>query len=372
MTSAALAVSRTGSENRWAGLDHIRALAAFMVFTWHFAHGANSSPVPLEGAPLFPFAALFDEGHAGVGLFMCLSGYLFAALLDGKKIDFPKFIAARVIRLAPLLVFLFLIDFLILVATGGGVSGFVKKLVTGFVLPHWLMGRWSIAIELQFYLLLPFLLWVRGRIPFALPMMIVGMLIVRTLLFAQFGTIEHWAYSTLIGRIDQFVVGIALFDYRRFFARRHVVAIAVLIIVAVTYYLFDAAGGFFQYKEWPSREPLWIWWPTFEAVSFSILIAYYDTTFSPQGRMSDALSKVGFYSYGIYLIHFYFVFDVAEWIHNSVLPLDNFYVAWAVSLPVFLTMMIPAWLAYRLVEKPFQRFKPRYVVPGAARGRSDG
>jgi len=362
MTDLQQSTPKAGAESRWAGLDHIRALAAFMVFTWHFTHGANASPVPLEGAPTFPFAALFDEGHAGVALFMCLSGYLFAALLDGKEIHFPKFIIARVLRLAPLLVFLFVVDFVILLATGGSVIGFVRNLISGFVLPRWPNGRWSIGIELQFYLLLPFLLGVRGRFPMALPLMVVGALLMRAALFIYFGTVEHWAYSTLIGRIDQFILGIAIFDYRLFFKGRHGLAAATASILGIAYYLFDAAGGFFGYKSWPSQESLWIWWPTFEAITFAILIAYYATTFSPRGRFSDALSKVGFYSYGIYLIHFYFVFAAAEWINSSLIALDNFYVAWAVSLPVFLAMVAPAWAAYHIIEKPLQKYKPRYVL----------
>ena len=57
-----------------------------MVFAWHFTH-AGGYPVPLEYSPnAFPLA-IFDEGHTGVALFMTLSGYLFAKLLDGKGQD---------------------------------------------------------------------------------------------------------------------------------------------------------------------------------------------------------------------------------------------------------------------------------------------
>jgi len=81
--------SSTGSH--FIALDHVRALAAFLVFVWHFLHARPSVPVPFAYTPsIFPFA-LLDEGHTGVALFMTLSGYLFARLLDGKKSSVARF-----------------------------------------------------------------------------------------------------------------------------------------------------------------------------------------------------------------------------------------------------------------------------------------
>src|SRR5690349_10843220 len=94
---------RGSSGTHFIALDHIRAVAAYLVFSWHFTHAETGYPVPFEYAPaLFP-AAILDEGHTGVALFMTLSGYLFAKLLDGKAIDYPAFIFNRVLRLLPLL-----------------------------------------------------------------------------------------------------------------------------------------------------------------------------------------------------------------------------------------------------------------------------
>ena len=46
----------------YIGLDHIRAIAAFLVFNWHFdmAAGLNYAP-----PPVFPLST-FTEGHHGV------------------------------------------------------------------------------------------------------------------------------------------------------------------------------------------------------------------------------------------------------------------------------------------------------------------
>ena len=66
---------RATSGAHYIALDHVRALAAFIVIAWHFIHGASGYPVPFEGAPRIIPLAIFDEGHTGVALFMCLSGF---------------------------------------------------------------------------------------------------------------------------------------------------------------------------------------------------------------------------------------------------------------------------------------------------------
>lgn len=93
---------RSSTGQHFIALDHLRALAAFLVVAWHFLHFSDGTPVTFEGAPAaFPLA-LANEGHIGVALFMVLSGYLFAKLLDGKAIDYPTFFWNRFIHLAPM------------------------------------------------------------------------------------------------------------------------------------------------------------------------------------------------------------------------------------------------------------------------------
>jgi peptidoglycan/LPS O-acetylase OafA/YrhL len=72
-------------------LDHVRAVAIYLVFVWHFLHMTPRFPVPYASNPIFPFA-LFDEGHTGVALFMTLSGYLFAKLVGNQRLDFASFL----------------------------------------------------------------------------------------------------------------------------------------------------------------------------------------------------------------------------------------------------------------------------------------
>lgn len=91
----------------YEALDHVRALAAFLVFAWHFVH--TDGIVPYASVPANPLLSLFEEGHVGVGLFMTLSGYVFAKLIDGRVVRIVPFLWNRAIRLLPLLAFVFLL-----------------------------------------------------------------------------------------------------------------------------------------------------------------------------------------------------------------------------------------------------------------------
>lgn len=352
----------TGSKARWGQLDQIRALAAFLVFAWHFIHGAEGSPLPFDGAPVFPFAALFDEGHVGVALFMCLSGYIFAKLLDGKRIIYSDFIAARLVRLLPLLIFVFVTQLLILYFNGDPVYRYLITLLKGLVRPTWPNGGWSITVEFHFYLICPMILYLKRRFYWIIPLFLIISIFIRFIMFECTGSVQDISYWTIIGRIDQFLMGIFCYDKRFIFRGRNLVAFLAISFLGFVYFLFDKAGGFYAFGGgYPSPSWIWIILPTIEAICCSIAIAWFGESFTFEGLLARFVEKIGFYSYGIYLLHFFFVFRVSAFIHSEIMPLSNFYTALAWCIPAFLLMLVPAVLAYHIIEKPFQKFKPVYV-----------
>lgn len=334
----------------YIALDHVRAVAAFTVFVWHFNH-VNSGE--LAGPPTFPLS-VFAEGHTGVAIFMTLSGYLFAKILDGKSIIFPAFIWNRCLRLLPLLAIVSGLVGLKIWFTGGDVSDYGVRLAEGFVLPKWPNGGWSIAVELHFYLLLPFVLWLR---PAAMLAILLAMVAVRTIIFASYGEVEDAAYWTIVGRVDQFLLGIAAFNLRDRIAGRHIIAICVVIGFLAFYRAFDAAGGFYGTLD----SPIWIIMPTIEGLAYAFLIAWYDNSFQHgTGIVSRTVAKVGECSYSIYLLHVFVVFALASRI-DGIYELPSTEAAMLLSIPAFLAIVPFAYLSYRFIELPFLRYRVRYI-----------
>jgi peptidoglycan/LPS O-acetylase OafA/YrhL len=356
---------RSSDGHHWIALDHVRAVAALMVFSWHFLHGTNGWPIPFKGAPAVVPLALLDEGHTGVALFMVLSGYLFAKLLDGKDVQYLPFFWNRFLRLFPLLVVV-----IVLVAVQNHfqfasfrIADYWRDVASGVVLPTLPNGGWSLTVEMHFYILLPFLMLAMRRWPLAPMMFLIIALAVRFALYLHYGEIQYLGYWTIVGRIDQFLFGIMAFQYRNLLNRQHAIAILTLIAFTVFYYWFDLAGGFYALGgKYPSTSQLWVIIPTIQGAAYGVLIAYYDMSFSPKNSgFSRLVGRAGAYSYSIYLLHPFVVFRLPQIINHRLFSLSNFYVACAAALVCFCGMIVVGWVSYHLIEKPFLRFRIPYV-----------
>lgn len=353
---------RSSSGAHFVALDHIRALAAFMVFAWHFTHATNGYPVPFDYVPaIFPFSIL-DEGHTGVALFMTLSGYLFAKLLDGKSINYGAFIWNRALRLLPLLVFVILIIGLKKVVSGENLYSYAYSIASGVIFPSLPNGGWSITVEFHYYLILPLLLWMLTKSKFWPFIIIVAAIALRAYLYHEKGEIQSLAYWTIIGRIDQFVLGMLAYQFRSCFARRHIIAAFTIISFMMIYWYFNLQGGFFQNPSYPSPSLLWIILPTIEGVAYAISIAWYDNSFSHStSGISKFIGRIGEYSYSIYLLHFFVVFRAAKFVNEHIMDISNFYLACFWSLICFVLMMLPGYVSFRFIEAPFLKLRKNYI-----------
>jgi len=355
---------RSTTGEHWVALDHIRALAAFLVFCWHFLHWSDGTPVAFAGAPDVFVLAPFDEGHTGVALFMALSGYIFTKLLDGRRIMVGWFLWNRLLRLAPLLLVTMALAGINIALHHGDYIGYLKALPLGLIFPSWPNGGWSIAVELHFYILLPVMLIVLRKSPAWLALTLLVAIALRTGIYLQLGEAKSAAYFTIIGRYDDFALGMIAFHYRRHMASRHGRAIAILLSYCAFYWLFDRAGG----ADGLERSPIWIILPTIEAACFAGLIAYYDqsTAFRNAG-ISRLIATAGAYSYSIYLLHLFVVNHIVHLIERFV-DLSNFYVALAWAIPAFLAMMPLGYLSFRFIEAPPLRYRRRYAFKDPALG----
>ena len=354
---------KSSSGQYFQSLDHVRAIAVFTVFVWHFIHFDNGQ---LASPLVFPFS-FFTEGHTGVAIFMTLSGYLFAKLLDGKRFNYFAFLRNRFLRLAPLLIVY--IGFLAIVKLYKGQLGFdfVERIVAGILFPTLPGIGWSITVESHFYVILPLLLLLTRWSKISLLLFLILPILVRTVIHIYTGEVQSIAFWTILGRIDQFILGIFAFQNRNLFAQRNFLAFSIGIAFLFFWYFFDRNGGFYMSPAYfllnkPSPSPIWIFLTTFEGVAYSALIAWYDNSFRHSGgRFSDFIAMIGTYSYSIYLLHFIFVFQIPVAIDQHLFDLSNPYLLIAMAIPSFLIMLPISYVSYRFIEQPFLRHRKKYL-----------
>jgi len=157
-------------------LDGVRGLAVLMVMLFHFSHELN-----LHDFSQRQLFKLFAFGGSGVDLFFVLSGFLITGILvDSRERHryFTSFYARRVLRIFPIyyaaLIALFWIGPALWPAAAVHFPLISKLPIFAFYLQNWLIGPqvpqqdfvyhfWSLAVEEQFYIFWPLLVWLVPR-----------------------------------------------------------------------------------------------------------------------------------------------------------------------------------------------------------------
>lgn len=336
----------------YARLDHVRALAAFLVFFWHGFRTWG----PAELVPSLIPLSLLEEGHTGVSVFMVLSGYLFAKITDQKDIAYPAFLWNRFVRLAPLLAVVFLYS---AVFSGFDFAAFFQ----GLIFPVWPVTAWSLTVEIHFYIIFPLLIFIQRKFGTSwLTSLVILSVSFRSCIWLIHGEVQSAAYWTIVGRFDQFLLGIVFFyasKSKPFLLHAHWILLASLVGFSAFWHYFNQLGGFFGIEDYPSRTPLWIIIPTIEAVAFGSAIASYENLkieISP--RLDSAIAYIGKVSYSIYLLHYIVIVDFLK----PVMPVSLSILQTTVfTLAIFPLVLALSGLSYRYIESPFMRFRIRYL-----------
>lgn len=359
----------------YLGLDGIRGLAILMVVFSHFiiVAGDMDSSHPLQ--------RLLMSGHLGVDLFFVLSGFLITGILiDGKKSTnyFSAFYARRALRIFPLYYGVLLFGWLSVVsltpkdiprlsgadsyawhwfyASNIGISfkGDWLNSPTWVQISHF----WSLAIEEQFYLFWPVLVfilppkWLERLSIF----LVVSSPLVLPILYHQIG--DTATYVSTLGRLGELTAGAwlsimirkpqAWANLSRYFG----------IIALVTGLALLLERSFF-----PVLKPI-------EQTAMMILsAACVGIATDPARRVtqiffqSSVLRWLGSYSYGIYVYHHVFKNVWRQFLWNGwILPMVGpggigkmlyFTSAGGITLGL-------AWLSWRYFEAPILSLKSRF------------
>ncbi len=353
-------------------IDEIRALAALLVVFYHgflligarLAHGA-----PVDAAKDWvysnnPLVTLVQEGHSGVGLFIVLSGFILSVGALDNVVDYRRFLWARILRIYPVFLLLLVAASAASHATiGQFFSSLLPLPVEGGVQTPLTSMFWAVAVEFQCYLVFPFLIAfsnARGTRYLAAAVC----LLVLLRLTAVFGTNANprdLAYWTVLGRGDQFIIGIMLARLARMDlvserTRRLLFPLAVGLAL-FGLWLFNRLGG------WIDVSPRKTFWPDVEGLMWAFFIWTY-IPFSGWLRSpaKSLLLRFGIISYPAYLIHYGLINVVLN--KGLFFPLTgNGYLDAVIETALIvlpLTIVLGA-LLHVVVEKPFLEMRPKYI-----------
>lgn len=375
-------------------LDGLRGLAVLLVVALHFLY-QPFNPEDHPGNWFLPLHRLLGASWAGVDLFFVLSGFLLGGiLLDHRAAPnlFRVFYLRRAGRILP--AYYLLLSLLLVVPVfhlGGRIaeqlnSGDIPAWTFPFFLQNvamtvrgswgeaWIATTWSLAVEEQFYLLLPLLI---RFVPLArLPAVLVSLALLAPLvrvglyLWAPAVQAQIAAYTLLPCRWDSLLLGVLVAYAVRdmptaTWLRRQAVRLQVGWLVL---------AGLSLVLAWFSPDPRSV---LMRSVGYSLFAVFFSLTvlcgelqLLPGRRLLEwtALRWVGRISFALYLIQLSVCGAVFHLVTHRARSLDNFtdLLLMALSFGIALAMAAVSW---KFFEQPIlnQARKARYQ-PAAAAG----
>jgi peptidoglycan/LPS O-acetylase OafA/YrhL len=373
------------SSKRIPELDGLRGLAILMVLIWHFGCDANSA-----GGHRWLFY-LIDAGSlswSGVDLFFVLSGFLIGGiLLDARNSPnyFKAFYARRVFRIIPIYAVV-VGAFYLCVAAGipGQVTGSdwlfgatvpwhayatftqnIRYALGGPNLAYWLGATWSLAVEEQFYLLLPAVIWLVSErwLPYLLGGAILAAPAMRLLLNLGYSHGKLASFTLMPCREDALLLGVAaailvrkrtMWESLKSNRRQFAWAWCVLLAGLPFFILLKASDP--MKSIWMST--MGLSWMAFLYLGLLLLALIYSDSRLGSALRTSWLKSLGTISYGVYLLHWP-VLGLTFMIFKSKRP-------WAetlgerglVLLALTLTIVIASF-SWAVFEKPLLRIGHR-------------
>jgi peptidoglycan/LPS O-acetylase OafA/YrhL len=361
-------------ENRILQLDGLRGIAVLLVICFHFLNNQYSNVTGLSRIEK-AISKVAYFGWCGVDLFFVLSGFLIGSILlknRGKENYFKAFYVRRFFRIIPIY-YLLLLCFIALKYTpiySPDAYIFEKDIPIGYYflfLQNFVMGArnhfgpeaitptWSLAVEEQFYLITPLIVyWIKPKY------LVWVILFMIALAPACRSLCANWyqKYTLLSSRIDSpafgFLLAWLLYNEKtNAFIRKQIGTIrwiAIPFLILSTGLYASSLAGVFNHS--------------ILAINFALIILI--ALFLEKGILyriltSKALVITGGLSYFIYLFHqtingvFHIVF-----LHQK-FPVLNGAPSYIVTLGTLITVFVFARLSYKYLEQPQIRFSHSFA-----------
>ena len=359
--------------NRIPELDGIRGLAILLVLILHYSVELSFQHITVEWQ--LRALSLFRLSWSGVDLFFVLSGFLIGGILvDAKHASgyYRTFYLRRLYRIVPL--------YVVLIATfaiGAYFAGpnpnattplgemFDRRIALWvyplflqnvFMTLHrtygsgWMGVTWSLAVEEQFYLLLPFVvrrLSARGLVRFAIGMILLAPAL--RIVLERHGAGGQAIYTLLPCRADALGSGL-------------LVAIACRNRNAWTWLTSHRRYIYAAFAVFGYGVLVWVWrdielgftWMAAFYTSLLLLVVVIPGRVNQMAFRSFVLVKLGTISYAVYLFH-PGILRLYHYVFFRAVPSIQDWPTFCVTLLSLGTVVLLAAISWRVLEKPLMK-----------------
>jgi peptidoglycan/LPS O-acetylase OafA/YrhL len=324
-------VAQPSLKQRIVGLDELRGLSILWVFICHGTALTTWIPRDFGG-----------YGYHGVVLFFVISGYLITRiLLESKTRDkfFSRFYLNRLFRIWPLMLLALLASALIWPAySRSALLNFLLVnnygMAVGVIPPMRTDVMWSLAIEEQFYLFWPLIVWFlnaqQTRICAAI-LIFFGLLFDSHIIPGGHMIMHKTTHATM-----QYIAMGALVALGRSGLKSMLVAWGAFM---ATWLVVNGPLQILNFR--------WYWY----GISFALGLLVYWTVHQRPLLQSKILADLGKLCYGIYLIHFFCSAICLHFLGQGIFITPAAYV---------LSSLILAILSYKYFELPIQNLRVRF------------
>ena len=367
------------SSSRVPCLDGLRGLAVLLVLFVHYVHDCMHSRPTIGIVQLLH--NLSGLCWTGVDLFFVLSGFLIGGILMDQcrsKNFFSVFYARRFFRIMPVY-WLLCLPILILLACNPGprqipLWSYLCFQQNWFMAYHSTFGKdtqlylgptWSLAIEEQFYLLFPLVVYIfrkdLSKLRNIMLILLVTAPMVRTVLFASGWT--KCCYLLLPCRMDALMVG----ALAAFLMRHHqgslieqkrpllMIAVALLGATFLGFACFDLTSAYS---------------PIMATIGYTVVAIFYGmglllAVSTNEGKSvplicSNILIQLGRISYATYLFHFAVMLILFSTIFHSIPTVDSIPGALLAFFACWITLTMAA-ISWRFFESPILKFAQKFA-----------
>lgn len=280
------------------GIELFRGLAALMVLVTHYARFITTGETGLTFL------------WTGVDLFFVISGFVFAPMVFGQKVDLKPYLLRRFFRIYPLYVVAVIVYFFFSPDDPAKNTYFIKHLfflhTTSSITEAYFFNPafWSLPVEIEFYLVLPLLALIGGsrkKLVLLFGISFIFSFVVNLNRGPEIDTFKVLS-AHLSGILPEFLVGIFLYYFVHRNYSRLLPQLVALVGVGIIGFGYMAKYGGLEWEEiiWLSAPFNFMCALGYAMIMFPVLRIKNEDYKAPVKSLAIFCGSI---SYGVYLFH---------------------------------------------------------------------